>query len=295
LPAGARLRYEGDVSDASSRHRRRDAARRRPSRSGRSGGPGDGIDRLSGVHCVREALRARRRELYRLWVDREARRGETASACALAEEIGVPVSELSREELLERLDPASRRSNPQGLLLEAGPLPAVALAELLEALPDGGGRLVALDGVEDPQNVGALVRVAEASGAKGLILSERRAPPLGPAVARASSGALEWLPVARVTNLARALDACRDAGAWVVGADPAAEQSVFAVSDRLLSGRVVVLLGAEGHGIRAEIRKRIDHPVALPMRGHVASLNVSAAGAVLLYELLRREAGQGSG
>jgi len=250
------------------------------------------LERLSGIHCVREALRARRRELYRLWVERGARRGELGRLCDEAEHLGVPVGELSAEELRQRLDPASRRSNPQGLLLEVGPLPSPSLAELIGSLPEGDGCLVALDGVEDPQNVGALVRVAEASGADGMILSARRAPPLGAAVARASSGAIEWLPVARVSNLARALDDCRASGAWIVGAEQGAEHTLYELSDRLLSGRLVVLLGSEGHGLREGIRKRVDHALSIPMRGSVESLNVSAAGAVVLYELLRRrEAG----
>jgi 23S rRNA (guanosine2251-2'-O)-methyltransferase len=280
LPAGARLRYVERVADTRSdpqprRSRRRQPAAKRP-------------ERLSGVHCVREALRARRRELHRLWVEPGARRGEVARLCDEAELLGIPVAELSAVELGERLDPASRRSNPQGLLLEAGPLPVLRLSELIASLPAGGGCLVALDGVEDPQNAGALMRVAEASGANGMILSSRRAPPLGGAVARASSGAVEWLPIARVPNLGRALDECRAAGAWIVGADPHAEHSLYELSDRLLSGRLVVLLGAEGHGLREGIRKRVDHPVSIPMEGQVDSLNVSAAGAVILYELLRR-------
>lgn len=257
-----------------------------------SPGPGarkrSSTERLSGLHSVREALRAGRRELLRLWVDSEARGPELAQVCTDAERIGVPVSRVSAAELAERLDPASRRSNPQGLMLEAGPLPTVPLVELIEGLPDAGGCLVVLDGVEDPQNVGALIRVVEASGAQGLVLSHRRAPPLGPAVARASSGALEWLPVARVANLARALDLLRDASAWVVGADPTAESSVFSLSDRLLTGRLVVVLGAEGRGLREGVRKRVDHAVSIPMKGRVGSLNVSTAGAVILYELLRR-------
>jgi 23S rRNA (guanosine2251-2'-O)-methyltransferase len=237
---------------------------------------------------VREALRARRRELYRLWVDAAARRGEVAALCDQAERIGVPVSELAGDQLAERLDPALRRSNPQGVMLEAGSLPMPGLSDLLASLPAGSGCLVALDGVEDPQNVGALIRVAEASGADGLIVSERRAAPLGAAVARASSGALEWLPVARVSNLPRALDQCRDREAWVVGADPHAGQSLFELPDRLLSGRLVGGLGAEGRGLREGVRKRVDHALSIPMRGRVESLNVSAAGAVILYELLRR-------
>jgi 23S rRNA (guanosine2251-2'-O)-methyltransferase len=94
--------------------------------------------------------------------------------------------------------------------------------------------------------------------------------------------------VARVANLARALDRLRDASAWVVGADPTAESSVFSLSDRLLTGRLVVVLGAEGRGLREGVRKRVDHAVSIPMKGRVGSLNVSTAGAVILYELLRR-------
>lgn len=237
---------------------------------------------------VREALRAGRRELFRLRVDPRARRGEVAALCRKAEQLGVPVSESAAEEWLGELDPSSRRANPQGVMLEAGPLPSPSLAELIAGLPAGGGCLVALDEVEDPQNVGALIRVAEAAGAQGLVLLERRAPPLGGAVARASSGALEWLPVARVRNLARALDELKEAGSWIVGADHNATASVFELSDRLLSGRLVVVLGSEGRGLRTGIRKRVDHAVSVPMRGAVGSLNVAAAGAVILYELLRR-------
>ena len=281
------LRYVEPVppggSDPNKRQHRGQSRQPRPRRRSSSA-----LERISGIHCVREALRARRRELYRLWIDAAARRGDVRELCDQAEQLGVPVSELSAEELAERLDPASRRSNPQGVMLEAGPLPVLALSDLLADLPTGGGCLVALDGVEDPQNVGALIRVIEASGANGLIVSERRAPPLGPAVARASSGALEWVPVARVTNLSRALDSCREADAWVVGADQQAEHSLFELPDRLLSGRLVVVLGAEGRGVREGVLKRVDHALSIPMMGRVDSLNVSAAGAVILYELLRR-------
>ena len=237
---------------------------------------------------MREALKARRRELLQLRVDPSARRGEVAALCAKAERLGVPVTESPVADWLGQLDPSSRRANPQGVMLEAGPLPSPGLGELIAGLPEGGGCLVALDEVEDPQNVGALIRVAEASGAQGLLLLERRAPPLGAAVARASSGALEWLPVARVGNLGRALDELKESGAWVVGADHNAPTSVFELSDRLLTGRLVVVLGSEGRGLRAGIRKRVDHAVSVPMRGAVGSLNVSTAGAVILYELLRR-------
>jgi 23S rRNA (guanosine2251-2'-O)-methyltransferase len=178
------------------------------------------------------------------------------------------------------------------MVLEAGPLPVLADVEaLLEAMPAaaGGRRLVALDGVEDPRNLGAIARVAEAAGATGLLMTERRSPPLGPVAARASAGALEWLPVCRVPNLVRALERLKKRGLWVVGADPDAEQTLFDIPDRLLAGDLVVLLGAEGRGLRPSVKEAVDHPVRIPMRGRVESLNVASAAAVLLFEMVRRD------
>jgi len=263
-----------------------DRARRFRTRS--TGGGPTGPERLSGIHCVREALNARRRDLLRLWVEPGAQRGEGLELCRRAEKLGVPVSEIDPQELLDRLDPASRRSNPQGIMLEAGPLPRLELDDLLEGRAEDERCLVILDGVEDPQNVGSLARVAESAGAAGLILSERRSPPLGPSVARASAGAIEWLPVARVGNLGRALDRVREAGIWIVGADVDAPNSVFEVPDRIFSGPLALVVGAEGRGLRTGIKQRVDHPVSIPMLGHVDSLNVSTASAVILYELVRR-------
>jgi 23S rRNA (guanosine2251-2'-O)-methyltransferase len=152
---------------------------------------------------------------------------------------------------------------------------------------------VALDGVEDPQNVGAVARVAESAGALGLILTERRAPELTPAVSRASAGAIEWLPVARVANLGRALETLQSDDYWVVAAAPGSEGGLFSVEDRILTGNLVVVLGAEGRGIRPSILDLADHRVEIPMRGEIASLNVSTAGAIILYDLLRRSEAEG--
>jgi len=247
------------------------------------------MDRLHGVHCVREALRAGRRKPHRLVVREGRLRGEVEELVALARSRGVPVAVVDPAQLLR--DNPSGNLNPQGIVLEAGPLPTLALEDLLRVKPAhlrGRRLLVALDGVEDPQNVGSIVRVAESSGATGLVLTERRAPPLSAALARASAGAVEWLPTARVTNLGRALKHLKSEGFWVVGASPDAELSVFQVGSRVLGGDLVVVLGAEGRGLRPGVARLVDHPVRIPMLGHVASLNVSTAGAVLLYEILRR-------
>jgi 23S rRNA (guanosine2251-2'-O)-methyltransferase len=253
---------------------------------------------LHGHHCVEEALRAGRRTLHRLLVRRGRARPEVAALIELAISAGVPVIELEAPDFAELLGPDELGgSSVQGAILEAGPLPELRhIPDLLRQSggEPGGRRLLALDGVEDPQNVGALMRVADAAGASGLVLTERRAPPLSPALARASAGAIEWQPVVRVPNLTRALEELQQAGFWLVGAAPDAEASLFELPDKLLTGDLVVVLGAEGRGLRASIEKLLDHPIRIPMLGKVASLNVATAGAVVLYELLRRAEGPAS-
>ena len=251
---------------------------------------------LYGVHPVAEALRARRRRLLRLHV-RKGRGGrEVARLLARAADLGVPVEE-EPEASFRRLAPPD--ANTQGILLEAGPLPILGLDELVAAARQLEGErsliLVALDGVEDPQNLGAIARVAEAAGAGGLILTERRAPPLGPAVARASAGAIESLPVARVPNLGGALDHLKERGFWIFGADPEAPEELFSLPDHLFRGDACVVFGAEGRGLRPGIRRRVDHALRVPMAGRVASLNVAASAAVVLYEWLRRLPGRTAG
>jgi len=207
----------------------------------------------------------------------------------LAETAGIPVVEVEAEALGRGAGPGS----PDPVVaLEAGPLPELDLAELIQQVGSAGSsnspRLVALDGVEDPQNVGAIARVAEGAGARGLILTQRRAPPLGPALARASAGAVEWLPVARVPNLPRALKLLKSEGFWTIGAEPEGAEPLFGMPARLTRGPLVVVLGAEGRGLRPGVLEQIDHRVRIPMAGQVASLNVATAAAVVLFELLRR-------
>ncbi len=242
---------------------------------------------LTGRHAAREALRAGRRRLDRLLLREGARRAADEELVRLAEQARVPIEFVPAS----TLDALAEGEGPgQGVALRVGPLPELSLDELIDRSGGTGEavRLVALDGVEDPQNVGALARVAESAGAAGMILTRRRAPGLSPSVARASAGAIEWLPVARVPNLDRSLETLQARGFWVVAAAPDPDDSLFLQEDRILTGNLVVVLGAEGSGIRPSILKRADHRVGIPMRGHVASLNVSTAGAVILYDLLRR-------
>lgn len=246
---------------------------------------------LTGFHPVREALLAGRRSLDRLWIRAGNQRADQAELVELARSAGVRIEFVDSAELEARVESVG---NDQGVALRVGPLPELSLVELLDyaaSAPGAGSRLVVLDGVEDPQNVGALARVAESAGVHGLILTERRAPALTPAVSRASAGAIEWLRVARVSNLGRALSTLQENAYWIVAAAPAPASStatLFEMEDRILTGNLALVLGAEGRGIRRSILEQADHRVEIPMRGHIASLNVSAAGAIILYDLLRR-------
>ncbi len=242
---------------------------------------------IFGLHPVLEALRAGRRRLVRLWIQEDLKRAELDELSELALAAGIEVERLPRPQLEAALPSGAKN---QGLVLEAGPLPELSLEELrsLPLPPGASRRLVALDGVEDPQNLGAIIRVAEAAGALGLVLTARRAPPLGAAVARASAGAVEHLPISRVANLRRALEQLKKGGFWVIGADTSGGDDLFQSSDRIWQGDLVVVFGAEGRGLRRGVVDSLDHRVRIPMAGRVGSLNVASAAAVVLFEVLRR-------
>jgi 23S rRNA (guanosine2251-2'-O)-methyltransferase len=230
---------------------------------------------LYGSNAVREALRGRRRVL-KVWVADE-------SLAATVRALGAPEPvKVAPAQELERLCGSAQH---QGLVCEAEPYPYADASRLLE--PDDAVVLV-LDQVQDPQNLGAVCRSAECAGAAGVVLPQRRSAEVTPAVSRASAGAVEHLAVARVRNVADYLAEAKQAGAWVYGAQAGAARAYTEV-DWL--GRAVIVLGSEGAGIRPRVRAGCDELVALPVRGRIGSLNVSAAAAVLLYEAARFRAG----
>ena len=221
-----------------------------------------------GRRAVRELLAAGRRPVRRVWTTRGA-----AGAFADASPEVVEAEEVARR---------AGSDGHQGVCAETVGYPYVGAAELLRP----GAVLVALDEVQDPQNLGAIARTAECAGVSGLVLPERRSAEVTPAACKASAGAVEHLRIARVRNLADFLGQAKQAGLWCYGA--AAEGRPYRQVD--FSGGVVLVLGAEGKGLRPRVAASCDELVALPVRGRVASLNVSAAAAALLYGILHDEA-----
>jgi 23S rRNA (guanosine2251-2'-O)-methyltransferase len=201
---------------------------------------------------------------------------------ALAHAAGRPVRRIETQALRARLGDVAH----QGVLAEIDPLPPWSEADLLTALEQARAPLLlALDGVQDPHNLGACLRTADACGALAVIVPRDRAAHLTPVVRKVAAGAAESTPVVVVTNLSRSLGLLKEAGLWVIGADAGAEQPA-ATAD--LTGGVVLVLGAEGSGLRQLTRQHCDRLVRLPSLGAVESLNVSVAAGMLLYEARRQ-------
>jgi len=234
---------------------------------------------LTGFHAVEEALTAVR-ALDRIVIAR-GRHGERVEAIVrLAKSRGVPV----RFEDRQQLDRLTGTHAHQGIAALAAAKPAAELEDLLRA---GGerGLLVVLDGVEDPRNLGAIIRTALAAGAQGVVIPERRSAGLSDTVERASAGSLAHLPVARVKNTVRAMEEMKEAGYWLVGLDERAEKSYTSAD---LKGRTGIVLGGEGEGLHELTRKRCDFLVSIPTAGPVRSLNVSVAAGIILFEAVRQ-------
>jgi len=238
-----------------------------------------------GVNPVLEALRAHPDDVVRVLLERsrEGRRSHGAERVAQsAAEAGVRVDDVPHGDLAHR----SRGGVHQGVGAE---LAEFRYGELEDVLDRAAGPpfLLLLDGVTDPQNLGALVRSAHALGADGVIIPRDRAAGVTPAAFKAAAGALEHCPVARVTNLSRALEELKERGIWTVALAAEGEKDLGEIDLRLPTALV---LGSEGGGVRPLVRKTCDHVARIAMAGKIGSLNVSAAGAIALYEVARQRA-----
>ncbi len=244
------------------------------------------MDRLTGIHAVREALEAGR-PLDRIVIAKGRQDTRVEQIVQLARRQGVSV----RFEDRGQLDRLANSKDHQGVVAVTASRPASTLEDILAEANRSArkGLIVLLDGVEDPHNLGAIIRTALAAGAHGVVIPERRAAGLTDTVARSSAGALAHLPVAKVTNLSRAMEELKEAGYWLVGLDERAEKNYTEVD---FTSPVGIVLGSEGQGLHELTRKRCDFLVSLPTSGPVKSLNVSVAAGVVLFEALRQRRSQ---
>lgn len=235
---------------------------------------------LYGHWAVLESLRARRRKPDQLLLaDRIEERGKVAEIIQTAQARRIDVKRVTRR----ILDDLSNGANHQGTLLRVTPYPYVQLEDVLNLATARGERpfLLLLDLLKDPQNVGALIRVADAVGVHGVIMQDRRSASVTPAVVNASSGAVEHIHVVQVTNLVNTMKDLKKYDIWLVGMEAGPE--VPALENANLNMALGLVMGSEGEGMRRLVRETCDLLMSLPMRGHVASLNVATAGAVALY------------
>ena len=232
---------------------------------------------IYGRNPVYEVLRAGRRQVLRLLgAEGAQRKGQLLKTIDLCNKINVPVEQAQRNQL-DRIQPGN-----QGLLLEVSDYPYVTLIDILD-LPeqrDETPLILLLDSLQDPQNLGTLLRTAEAVGVHGVLLPFRRTATITPAVVNASSGASEHLLVTQA-NLAQAIKTIKQLGIWVVGLDNAPDAQP--VNKSVLDGPIAFVIGAEGQGMRPLIRKSCDLLLQLPMRGKIESLNAAVAGSIALY------------
>lgn len=254
-----------------------------PAAQGPRANKGLGGEQVEGRQAVRELLIAGNRKVREVWVSSDLEeRDVIADIIELAHSQRVPVLEVNRR----KLEAEARSEAPQGVLAKAAPLLEVEFADLVKRRTGRVPFLVAVDGVTDPGNLGALLRCCDGAGVQGVVLPRHRAVHVTPTVAKAAAGAIEHVPIAVVGGLPTALKQMRDAGIWVVGLDDAADRSLFDLGDLAVEG-ICLVLGAEGAGLSRLVRERCDVVVSIPMRGRLSSLNVSAAAALATYEVAR--------
>ena len=233
---------------------------------------------IAGVHPIREALRAAR-PLDKILIAKGASGPRIQEIVDLSRAASVPV----RFETREALDRATKGASHQGVVAFGS---AHSYVELDSILSDAK-LVIVLDGVEDPHNLGAIVRTAHAAGAQAVVVAERRSAPLSETVDKAAAGALEYLPVARVVNVSRALERLKESGFWIYGLD---ERGTELYDETAFTVPTAIVLGGEGKGLHQNVQKHCDVLVRIPMAGAVSSLNVSVAAGVVLFELRRRQA-----
>ena len=239
-------------------------------------------DVLVGRNAVTEALKSGR-GINKLWIASGDREGSVSEIAALAKERGIVVQYVERAKI-EALAGGHRH---QGVLAYVAPVPYAELDDILKAAEEKGEApfLVLLDELEDPHNLGALLRTADATGVHGILIPKRRSVSLNATVAKTSAGAVEYVPVARIGNIAQTLKKLKEKGFWVAGADMDGEKAYYEAD---LTGPLVLVVGSEGKGMSRLTKEACDFIVRMPMVGRINSLNASVAGSILMYESMRQ-------
>ena len=244
---------------------------------------GLGGEQVEGRQAVRELLIAGKRKVREIWMANDI---DSAPIIEDIEELAhaqrVTILEVPRKKLEEK----ARSEAPQGIIAFAAEIPEGDLGEMLRGTKNTRPFLVAVDGVTDPGNLGALLRCCDGAGVTGVILPKHRSVHVTPTVAKSSAGAVEHVPMALVSGLPTAIKQMKEKGIWVVGLDDGGRQTLFEI-DKLANEGICVVLGAEGSGLSRLVKERCDAVVSIPMLGQVSSLNVSAAAALAVYEVAR--------
>jgi 23S rRNA (guanosine2251-2'-O)-methyltransferase len=240
---------------------------------------------LYGIHPVLEALKKRPKAFHRLFLAHEKASDDYRQIVSIANTARIPTAVIPPKEL-SRLCGSEQH---QGVAAEVEPIPLLAIEELVALWKKQNGKalFLILDSIQDPQNFGSLIRSAYCCGATGVIFPKDRAASITGAAAKASSGAIEHIPLCRVVNIAATLEQLKKEGAWIVGTAPETKTSVYEFDFNL---DVAVIIGAEGKGMRHLVTSKCDFCISIPMQGELDSLNASVAGAVVLFEIMRQRA-----
>ena len=239
------------------------------------------LERLEGRHSVLEALKAGLK-LEKVLIQKDLKESMGQEVKKAAETARIPVQFLDKE----KMDALSRSGRHQGIMAEMQAIPYASLEDILQKAREKGEApfLLLLDGIEDPHNLGAIIRTAHQAGAHGVILPKNRAAGLNATVARISAGALAYLPVAQVTNLSRTMEELKKEGLWFacgdMGGEPLYRQN--------LTGPLGLVIGSEGSGVSQNVKKHCDFIISIPMSGQIDSLNASVAAGIMMFEVVRQ-------
>jgi 23S rRNA (guanosine2251-2'-O)-methyltransferase len=239
-------------------------------------------DRVEGRNPVLEALKSGK-PINKLFIEKGTEDHIRLRIAAMAREKGVPVQYLERS----KLDNMSQTRIHQGVILELAAREYAEVEDILEIAAKKGQKpfLLALDGITDTNNLGSMIRSAECSGVHGIIIPKRRSAALNATVAKVAAGALEYVPVARVSNLVQTLRQLKDKGLWVIGADMDGEKSYYSTD---LTGPCVLVIGGEGEGLSRLVKNECDLIVNIPMKGQISSLNAGVAAALIMFEIAKQ-------